>query len=866
MEKHAPPDILSAESSIPDQQAFESARELIAQGKIDEGIGELIALAENGSSCPSVYDDLSRYAEDRKDFESALALLDAAQNLSFSLERCRRQVQLNSQIGDIVSTLATLGVLIRANSADHDALHQIKTTLEASTQLSEITWARLVADLRHNSTTQKEIRRLESTIADLQQQLADTRQSTISPDAMAGQANKVLPDTRVRLVFVVQYAPVWPSLRSVWRFSSSDSRFSTTVVVSPFIHPFADEIATYDEMRNCLNAENIPFCTSDSFDCLYAKPHVVFLQNPYEETRPSHLRIPALRAAGARIAYVPYGLEIGGGEWNITAQFDSELQRSAWRIFARSERHKALFGRYCRAGNQHVVVTGHPKFDSEDQTADASAKPDWTVKIGSRKVILWTPHFSEGATAAWSTFSLYGNYISSEANRWPDIFFLVRPHPLFFKAMKNNSVWLQSDEDSFRNHISESSNMALDESAHYQYAFKYSTALMADVGSFLLEYLPSQKPILYLRHPEGLGMNDDGALAQFLYEANTPEDITDFIAMVSRGDDPEKSKRLQAIPDFLYGLDGKSGQRICEYIYSELVAGESLPIFDRNPGIISNCPDNIPLSTATDSFRVELDFVVLWVGTNCTLRCRDCGNLIPYVKQVSYNIDSIISDLQALTRISHIGKLQIQGGEPFSHKDFHKLIALLDELEAQEVVITTNGTVHLDDITITQLLNVKRPFKIVISQYEAAKKRQDSFYKKLRHHGISVEKYAFYKGDCEWVDQGGPSVPRNSRNEEVQKTYDRCAFRCCVSLAEGRVFRCGRGPTSAEHFGLAYSEGRDYFDVRKTRSTSKAVTDLQNFIDNTEFKEYCRHCNGTSLPIPAGIQLSSKSIKSRTNS
>lgn len=865
MEKYVPLKILTSEGSIPDQLSFESARDLIVQGKIADGIAKLIALAENGSSCPSVYDELSNYAEAKEDPESALALLNAAQALSFSLDRCRRQVQFYRQIGDIDSTLATLGTLIRANVGDHEALHEIKATLEASTQLSEITWARLVADLRYNNIAQKENQRLEGIVVDLQKQLANAHQILCRPKATAVQSISVHRNSAITLAFIVQYAAVWPSLRSVWRFAHNDSRFSTIVVLSPFIHPFSDEKTTYEEMRSCLNSENVPYCTSDNFDYISANPHVVFLQNPYEETRPLHLRTPALRAVGARIAYVPYGLEIGGGDWNITAQFDSELQRSAWRIFARSERHKALFGRYCRAGNQHVVVTGHPKFDSGEQTVDAFVEPDWTAKIKERKVILWTPHFSESAIAAWSTFCLYGNHIFSEANRRTDIFFLVRPHPLFFKAMRNNNVWLQSEEDNFRKHISKSSNMALDESTQYQYAFRYSSALMADVGSFLLEYLPSEKPILYLRHPEGLGMNDDGDLARFLYVANSPKEITNFITMVSRGEDQSKNTRLQAIPDFLYGLDGKSGQRICEHIYSELGPGTSFPTLDVHHETNHTSLDNTSQKTATNLPRVELDFVVLWVGTKCTLSCRDCGNLIPYVKQVSYEIDNAISDLQALTRISSIKKLQIQGGEPFSHKDFHKLIARLDELEAQEIVITTNGTAHIDEITITQLLNVKRPFKVAISQYDAAKNRQDSFYRKLRHHGISVEKYAFYKGDGGWVDQGGPTSPRNNCDEEVQKIYDCCAFRCCVSLAEGRVFRCGRGPTSAEHYGLTYSEGHDFFDVRKTYDSSQAATGLQNFIDNKEFKAYCRHCKGTFTPIPAGIQLAGKSAKFKTN-
>lgn len=37
----------------------------------------------------------------------------------------------------------------------------------------------------------------------------------------------------------------------------------------------------------------------------------------------------------------------------------------------------------------------------------------------------------------------------------------------------------------------------------------------------------------------------------------------------------------------------------------------------------------------------SIKFLVLWGGTKCTLRCKNCCNLIPYVKQVSYDTEKI---------------------------------------------------------------------------------------------------------------------------------------------------------------------------------------------------------------------------------
>ena len=379
----------------------------------------------------------------------------------------------------------------------------------------------------------------------------------------------------IRIVFIVQHPSVWSSWRSVWVAATKGQRFISKVVLTPFIHPISSAAVTYDDMKKCLIDEKVPFCTAEFFDVNSFKPHVTFVQNPYEYTRPANIRIDQLKKAGSRIAYIPYGLEIGGGAWNIAAQFDSPVHRSAWRIFARSERHKAMFGKYCHVGNDHVFVVGHPKFDTMNVRHCSCMPVGLTKKIADRKVLLWTPHFSVGEPPTWSTYNLYGDFILSEMHRRQDLFMLIRPHPMFFQAMQQNKVWGPDGETCFRKMVYESDNLWLDVNPDYHDAFSVSDALITDVGSFLLEYLPTGKPILYLHHPNGLGMNDDRDLVQYLYSASGPIEIEAFMKMFALGDDHRKKEREGALSKFLHGLDSNIGEHICQHIYSSISTGDS---------------------------------------------------------------------------------------------------------------------------------------------------------------------------------------------------------------------------------------------------------------------------------------------------
>ncbi len=380
---------------------------------------------------------------------------------------------------------------------------------------------------------------------------------------------------RIRVVLILPYAISWAHLQSVWEVLSADARFTARLVFSPYKEQASNPTTVHRHLKGILQEKNIPFVHAAHFDFAAFAPHVAIFPTPYEDNFPTFLSVEALWQLGIRIAYIPYGLDVGGGAFNYMCQFNRPIHQCAWRIFTRSARHQAMFGRYCQTGNAQVAITGHPKFDAALAAQKIQPPPELVAKIAGRKVILWAPHFT--VTGEWSSLPQYGAFIIATMKKRPDLFLLVRPHPALLLRMR---IVNQDDDQAFyafAAEIKEMENGHFDQTSNQNLAFTLSNAFMVDAGSFLLEYLPQQKAMLYLRVKGGLGLHEEAnALLEFIDVADDLPDVQRFIDEIADGKDAYQATREAAMHDFLFGIDGKSSLRIAEEIYQALMAQDNV--------------------------------------------------------------------------------------------------------------------------------------------------------------------------------------------------------------------------------------------------------------------------------------------------
>ena len=242
-----------------------------------------------------------------------------------------------------------------------------------------------------------------------------------------------------------------------------------------------------------------------------------------------------------------------------------------------------------------------------------------------------------------------------------------------------------------------------------------------------------------------------------------------------------------------------------------------------------------------------MPYMTMLVTSKCTLRCRDCNNLIPFCDGGrTLGVDQILSDLCKISEaVDCCICVNITGGEPFLHPDLGTIlreVTLCDKFLFVEVI--TNGMILPKAEWVEYL---KQPKVIVkVSEYPGytkANEIEDYF----KRHDIRFQ----IRPDLQWVTSGGIKR-RNKQYEEVVNEYLRCwSGKYCKSIWDGRIYACARA--AFLHDIEASDHVSDYVELYSGRLKEDLMNHmLSSYVDACDF---CDHMNPQGKKVKAAIQL-----------
>ena len=246
---------------------------------------------------------------------------------------------------------------------------------------------------------------------------------------------------------------------------------------------------------------------------------------------------------------------------------------------------------------------------------------------------------------------------------------------------------------------------------------------------------------------------------------------------------------------------------------------------------------------ATDYTLIRL---IVILGTKCSLRCRDCNNLIPlFNHQTDLNIQKIILSLQNILKVAdYICRLELIGGEPFLSSNLESVLNfVLKQEKILKVEITTNGTVIPSESLISLLRNEK--VKICISDYGD----MIDYSMILKFCQKNALNYKVLHID-HWIQSG--DVKKRSRSiDDLKYQYLSCqSSYFCKTLFEDKLFQCARA--SSMYALNICDDSNSYLKIDSDFSNEK----LFNFVfaDNNPACDHCNTATSYGVLIKPAIQ------------
>ena len=236
-------------------------------------------------------------------------------------------------------------------------------------------------------------------------------------------------------------------------------------------------------------------------------------------------------------------------------------------------------------------------------------------------------------------------------------------------------------------------------------------------------------------------------------------------------------------------------------------------------------------------YMYSLDVVVT---ERCSLKCKECSNLMQYYKQPK-NLD--MGELQntidnILSKIDQLHQLRILGGEPFMNAEFVKLIDRnKDDPKVSKIMVLSNATIFPSE---EMLEHLKQPKVFMfMSDYGELSRKLNTWIDWCEANGV---RYLVNK--MEWWHECGKLERHNYNNYELKDIYSTCDCRNLPTVIGNKLYNCPYA-ANADNLGAMYSEERDRDFLIINENTTGA--DIDSFLYDREYLEGCRYCNGRNM-------------------
>lgn len=233
--------------------------------------------------------------------------------------------------------------------------------------------------------------------------------------------------------------------------------------------------------------------------------------------------------------------------------------------------------------------------------------------------------------------------------------------------------------------------------------------------------------------------------------------------------------------------------------------------------------------------KIFLNYIEVPITTKCSLRCKECSNLIQYYNHGEFfDYKKVVNDIHRLCQITeNIAMLRILGGEPLLHPDLKRLLKeILKNKNIDNIQIVTNGTILFRDDIIPILRNSK--VSVDISYYGGVSKKYNALLKQLKDNRI---KFITNK-KLKWTKQSDFSY-QNRTQKNLEQVLKKCKLDC-ISFFDGCMHLCPRS-SNGNDLKIFDADSLDFVNLRGEKKKSQARKKLFLLLNKKSIVA-CNYC------------------------
>lgn len=356
------------------------------------------------------------------------------------------------------------------------------------------------------------------------------------------------PAGKIRVVFLFQEASYWSSIKSLYISLKKDNRFEVFVVAIPVLSvPDLDRLELKPQNIQFLEDNNIDYidarCAGGTmFDIYSLKPDYVFVQIHFDRQRVLEYKTSVMRLY-TKVCLIPHA-------FLLSASDNKELvyQQDYYRIYVPNEYHAEQLSSVIHR-RDNIEVTGYPRFDLYGMRLPDS--PIWKInkkKNCNIKRIIWSPHwwaYGHSQDLADRVFGLWG-YFYNYARIHEDIELIVKPHPNLFNGLIQSGYISKSRANIMLDEMNTLPNAQVYMGGDYIDLFQTADLIVNNSISFLAEWLPSEKPMIFFQTERQFELNEMAEqILDVYYHASSITELDEQIgSILYKQQDPMKQQRI----------------------------------------------------------------------------------------------------------------------------------------------------------------------------------------------------------------------------------------------------------------------------------------------------------------------------------